>query len=89
MVPVLGGGGETVAASVALQLLLAVFTVKVILTGRAEVQELAGGGPRGSVDRSGGSACLDAAEDRLTAVSAMGSTTGSFRRLLPIIVEGD
>lgn len=51
--------------------------------------ELAGGRPRRSVDRSGGSACLDAAEDRLAAVSAMGSTTGSFRGLLPVIVEGD
>lgn len=33
VVPVLGGCGEAVAASVALQLLLAVLTVKVILTG--------------------------------------------------------
>lgn len=41
VVPVLGGGSEAVAAGVALQLLFAVFTVKVIFTGRAEVQELA------------------------------------------------
>lgn len=33
VVPVLGGGGEAVAAGVALQLLLAVLTVEVILTG--------------------------------------------------------
>lgn len=33
VVPVLGGGGEAVATGVALQLLFAVFTVKVIFAG--------------------------------------------------------
>lgn len=58
--------------------------------GRSSVRtELAGGGAWGSVDRSWSSSRLDAAEDGLAAVSAVGSTTGCLWGLFPIVVEGD
>lgn len=89
VVPVLGGGSETVAASVALQFLLAVLAVKVIFTGRTQVQELAGRRAGGSVDGGGGGSGLDPTEDGLSAVPAVGSAARSLWSFLPIIVKGD
>lgn len=51
--------------------------------------EFAGGGARWSVDRSRSGSRLDAAEDGLAAVSAVGSATGCLGGLLPIVVEGN
>lgn len=45
VVPVFGGSGEAVTTSVTLQLLFTVLAVKIIFTGRTQVQEFTGGGP--------------------------------------------
>lgn len=51
--------------------------------------ELAGGGARGGVDWSRSSPCLDAAEDRLAAMSAVSPAAGCLWSLLPIVVESN
>lgn len=57
--------------------------------GSATRTELAGGGSRGGVDGSRSGSCLDAAEDGLAAVSAVGPAAGCLWSLLPVVVEGN
>lgn len=54
---------------------------------QSTLTELAGRGSGGSVDRRGGGAGLDPAEDWLSTVSPMGSGASSLRGFLPVIVK--
>lgn len=87
--PVLGGGCEAVTTGVALQFLFTVLAVKVIFTGRAQVQEFTGGGPGGSVDWSGSSSSFNSPKHSLSSMPTVGSRTCCFRGFLPIVIEGD